>query len=124
MRPKSQTQVLSPDAPDLTLQSGREVRVTRDAGSGESLEVRGPGGEVELRVRLTDDGPVLRLEGPRIELSATDLLKLECRRFELDATEDVAIRSGGELTLDSVDDLRIHVSDADFKVKSRIIWLN
>ena len=124
MRPKPQSQVLSAEAPDLALESGREVRVRKDASGGETLEVRGPGGEVELRVALTADGPVLRLEGPRIELSATDLLKLECRRFELAATEDVSIKAGGELTLESVEEMRVHVSDADFKVKSRIIWLN
>ena len=129
MSAKPPSQVLeASEATELPLDSGRQLlvrpRVHEGAGGAESLEVRSPDGDVELRVLLTDDGPVLRFDGSCIELSATDLLKLECARFELDASESVAVRSGGGMTLDSVEEMRINVSDADFKVTSRIIWLN
>ena len=71
------------------LPSGRSVAV--QAGSqGEFLEVCAPGGEMELRIDFTPEGPVVRLHCARLELAAGDVA-MSCRSFDLRTTEDVRL---------------------------------
>jgi hypothetical protein len=89
------------------LPSGRTVTVRADGGT-EAIEIRSPGGEMELRIALTDRGPVLSLRGARLEIDAADAVAVNCRQFEVHAAEgvvltaagDVAIRSGGDTSID------------------------
>jgi hypothetical protein len=96
------------------LPSGRTVLVRVD-GRGEAIEVRSATGEMELRIALTDQGPVLSLRGARLEIDAADTVAVNCRRFEvrttggvmLDAAGDIALRSGAETQLRSAGDTYI-----------------
>ena len=45
----------------LYLDDGRQVRVVRD-GAIQALELRAASGQLELRIRMTEDGPVLSLD--------------------------------------------------------------
>lgn len=93
---------------DGTLPSGRKVQI-RVEDDGETLEVRSPTGEVEVGIRLTAEGPVLQLRGVRLEIDSTDTVAVNCRRFELNADEALALRSGAEISV---------ASDADIRVRS------
>jgi len=86
-----------PAAPRL-LPSGRSV-VVRVDGDGESLEVRTPGGEVEVLITLTAAGPLVRLSGARLELESPDSVSVRCRSFEVRAAE-VTVRAEADLRLD------------------------
>lgn len=96
------------------LPSGRTVVIRAD-GNGEAIEVRSAAGEMELRIALTDQGPVLSLRGARLEIDAADTVAVNCRQFEVRTTEgvvfdaagDVALRSGGETHLRSAGDTNI-----------------
>src|SRR4051812_44908532 len=81
-----------------SLPSGRSV-VLRIVGTNEELEVRSPSGETELRVVLTDQGPVLRLSGVRLELEAAETVSVRCRNFEVDASEEMRVRTQGDIHL-------------------------
>ena len=70
------------------LTSGRSV-VLRFEGARDELEVYSPTGDLELRIALTDAGPVLLLRACAVAL--------DCRSFEIHATEDVRLRAGGDV---------------------------
>src|SRR5947209_4642880 len=85
-------------ASDKLLPSGRSVRV-RVAGGTEELEVRSAQGEVEVRIVLTDAGPVVHLRAARLEMEAAETVAVRCRRFEVEATDAVAVASGGDVVV-------------------------
>jgi len=83
----------------LNLRHGRTVTV-EPAGRDEVLEVRSASGVVELRVKLTDDGVVLQLEGARISLKATESVDVECKNFNVSAHADMHLQAKGDVHVD------------------------
>src|SRR5262245_9319633 len=73
-------------AREQALPSGRSV-LLKLTGAAEELEVRSPQGDVEVRITLSDQGPVVHLRGARLELEAPDTIALNCRHLEVN-TED------------------------------------
>jgi phage gp45-like len=82
----------------LNLMHGRTLSVEA-AGADELVEIRESSGQVALRVKLTEDGVVLQLEGARISLKATESIDLDCKRLNVTAEDDVRIDSGGDMRL-------------------------
>src|SRR5713226_79956 len=80
----------------LNLRHGRTLTV-EPAGGDELLEVRDASGVVELRVKLTDDGVVLQLEGARISLKATESVDVECRTFTVNADAEMHLQAKGDV---------------------------
>jgi hypothetical protein len=107
---------------DRPLPSGRRLVVTA-ALEGEELEVRSPDGLAELRITLTDAGPVIRISGARLELDATDTVAIRGRRVEVEATEEAEVRTGGDLKLRSAGEMNLRASE-DVVVRGEIIRLN
>ncbi|HQU42525.1 MAG TPA: hypothetical protein PK867_06915, partial [Pirellulales bacterium] len=88
----------------------------------EELEVRSRGGDVEVRIALTDDGAVVTLRGGRLEIESTDSIALSCRRFELATTEGTALATAGE-TLITGQAMRVK-TERDIHMNGGIIHLN
>lgn len=87
----------------LQLARGRTLNV-----DGDLLEIHNALGTLELRVRLTDDGVVLQLEGARISLKADESIDLECKTFNVSADSDISIES----------------TAGDLKVRGQRVWIN
>lgn len=87
----------------MQLTRGRTLSV-----DGDLLEIHNAAGTLELRVRLTDDGVVLQLEGARISLKADESIDLECKTFNVAAESDINIES----------------TDGDLKVRGQRVWIN
>jgi hypothetical protein len=66
------------------LPSGRKL-VLRIGDAGEDVEIRSATGELDLRITLTDAGPVVSLRGARLELDAPDVA-VRCRDFNVQAS--------------------------------------
>ena len=77
--------------PMLELRHGRTISVL-PSGEADVLELRAGSGELELRLKLTEDGVVLQLEAARISLKAADSIDMESRTINLDASGDVRVR--------------------------------
>jgi hypothetical protein len=69
---------------ERALPSGRTL-VLRIGSAGEDVEIRSAAGELDLRITLTDKGPVVSLRGARLELDAADVA-FRCRDFDVQAT--------------------------------------
>jgi len=80
----------------VTLLSGRRYEL--EAGTErDQLTIRSSGGEVVLRVEVTDRGPVLSFSGAEVELSAARSLRLAARDVSIAAERDVELAAGGSL---------------------------
>ena len=110
------------DARTTYLRGGRTLSVSSGAGD-EVVEIRSPGGLVELRVRLTEDGPVLQLDGVKLEVKAAESVDIECQRFSVKASEKAEVTSGGDLEVRADKEMTIESAD-DLTVRGKIIHLN
>jgi phage baseplate assembly protein gpV len=87
----------------LELQRGRTL-VVEPSGDDDLIEIRAGSGTIELRLRLTDDGPVLELESVRLSLRAARSVDVETPELNVDADQitlagkaDVRIDAGGDV---------------------------
>jgi hypothetical protein len=80
----------------LDLQRGRTLLV-EPLGTDDLVEIRAPSGTVEIRLRITDDGPILELESVRLALRAKDAIDLEADQITLTGRADVRVDAGGDV---------------------------
>ncbi|HTN92101.1 MAG TPA: hypothetical protein VL242_50875 [Sorangium sp.] len=84
----------------VELPSGRVVEVrgaAGEAGEEERVTVRSASGEVELDVRFTPSGPVLRIRAAELELSSPGAVRVDCDRFHVRAEHGIVHETGGDL---------------------------
>jgi hypothetical protein len=81
----------------MVLGSGRVVEARRAPGAEDRLTIRAPSGEVELEVRMTPEGPVLRFRAADVELDATRDVRVSCDRFHVRAKSGIVEETGGDL---------------------------
>ena len=106
----------------LDLQNARTLTVT-PADKGELIEIHANGGQLELRIRLTPEGPVLQMESVRISLKAAENIDVNCKNFEVRASENVDLHSDGGMQLSGQADVKID-SAGNVIVKGEMIYLN
>ena len=106
---------------EVYLPGGRKLAV-RDEGADQLVEIRSASGMVELRVRLTEQGPVLQMESVRLQLKATEAVEIESKRVEIKGTEELALL-GGEVKVEGEQDVNVDAKGEVF-VRGTKIWLN
>jgi len=106
----------------LYLDEGRKLQVGRD-GNTQVVEIRAASGQVELRVKLTDEGPVLQMEAVKVAVTTEESFSIKCKTFEVESSQDTIIQTGGELKIKSEGELDID-SPEDVRIRGKIIWLN
>jgi uncharacterized protein (DUF2345 family) len=105
------------DEREVYLPGGRTLKV-----AGELVEIKSGSGLVELRIRLTDQGPVLQMESVRLELKASESIAIESKRVEIKGTEEVAV-SGKQVDVDAEEDINVE-GKGDVRVIGKMIHLN
>lgn len=106
----------------VSLKSGRVVALKVD-GTSEELEIRSPEGDLELRITLTADGPVVHLKTAKLQLEATDEVAVSCKKFSLHTTEGTSLETDGNMNLAAKGEMTTH-SDEDTKITGKMIYLN
>lgn len=97
---------LETNAQTLILRSGRAVE-TESRGEEDILRVRSQEGAYVLTIKLTAEGPVVRVEGGSLEVSAAKKLSLDCDELSVRAKQGATIELGGALKVEaSAIDLR------------------
>jgi hypothetical protein len=91
-------------------------------GGREELEVRSPQGDVEVRITLTDAGPVVSLRGARLELDSPDAVAVNCRKFEVNTQEGTELKSAGAVQI-AANEMNVNTTE-DIRLKGKIIHLN
>lgn len=110
-----------PPPEERKLPSGRNV-ILRTGDGLEEIELRAPDGELEARIAMTDQGPVVTLRGGRLELEATRELSLKCQSLAIEATDNARIVAGGALHLTGAE-ARIK-TEADIHLNGAFVRLN
>ena len=121
--PISEAQEPAPSTPTPArrLPSGRSV-VMRAVQGQEELEIRTAEGELEVRVTLTEAGPVIQLRGARLEVESPDAVAFHCRQFEVHAAERLDLQSGGDAGI-MARELRVK-TEGDVRIDGEVIRLN
>ena len=76
-----------------------------------------------MRIRLTPEGPVLQMESVRLSLKAAENVNVDCKNFEVRASEGVDVHSDGGMRLSGQADVRVD-SAGNVIVKGEMIYLN
>ncbi len=105
----------------IDLPSGRSISIRID--EEEEIEVFSPDGRLELKIRLTEEGPTLSLESGKLDLKASENISLKAKKVEIKAEEYVSLESGGKLKIDSEKQMDIR-STENVKVVGKLIYLN
>lgn len=106
---------------DRLLPSGRSV-VLKVTEGREELEVRSSSGDVEVRVTLTAEGPVVTLRGARLELESPETIAINCRKLEVHTSEATNLSSDGTTRIDSTE-VRMKTTE-DIHMNGAFIRLN
>jgi autotransporter translocation and assembly factor TamB len=106
----------------IELRQGRTLTID-SAGDDGLVEIRGPSGALELRIRTTEQGPVLELETLRLSLRAAESIDIDCDEFNVSAARSVGLSSNGEISLSGNADVRVD-ANGDVHVTGEMIYLN
>jgi hypothetical protein len=106
----------------LPMRQGRTLALV-PAGDDELVEVRAASGTLELRIRMTGEGPVLEMESVRLKLRAAESVDIEAKEFNVDAERSVGLSSQGEITLSGKADVRVD-AQGEVHVTGETIHLN
>ncbi len=110
--------------PDTTLPLQHERTLSHTAeGENDILEIHSPSGQVELRVKLTPEGPVLLMESVRLQLKATESIDVESKSFTVRTTESIDLHSDSTMHLTGQADIQVN-AQGDVVVKGEKIYLN
>ena len=101
------------DTREVYLRDGRKL-VLGETGANQLVEIRSESGQVEVRIELTDAGPVLRMESVKLELKAEQAIELESKR--------VAIKAG-EIKTESEESVEVDAK-GEVRVAGKMIYLN
>jgi hypothetical protein len=81
------------------------------AGAAETIEIRSQGGMLELRIRITDIGPVLEMEGIRLAVTAAESIEMKSRRVVVEAEESLTLASRGQAELLAQGTIQVRTSE-------------
>ena len=92
------------DERELYLRDGRKLVIKDEE---RIVEIKNPSGMLELRIKLTDEGPVLQMESVRMELKATESLEISSKRIDIVGTDiDIKAKESIDVVAEN-DDVRV-----------------
>ena len=106
---------------ELELSGGKKLTLA-STGDDELVEIRDASGMLQLRIRMTPEGPVLEMETVRLSLRASEGVDIETKEFNVNA-ERMDLRSEGEMTLSGNADVRVD-ANGEIRVTGEMIYLN
>ena len=106
----------------VRLYSGRRI-VAETAGKEDLIEIIDPEGAITVTIRMTEEGPVIGVQGARLELKSAETITLEAKKICITAEEETVLKSQGSLNINAAKKMDIH-SDDDIRVEGKLIHLN
>jgi phage gp45-like len=99
---------------EVYLSEGRTLTVKQESGA-DLVEIRGSSGTIEVRIRLTEHGPVLQMESARLQLRATEAVEIEAPKLDVRTTESITMETKGEIKVEA---------EGEIDIDGKKIWLN
>jgi hypothetical protein len=94
------------EAATLELHDGRTLTVVPN-DVDDLVEVRSGDGTLELRIRMTAEGPVLEMESVRLKLSAKESVDVETKDFNVNAQGDITVSGKADVHVDGAGEVRV-----------------
>jgi hypothetical protein len=107
---------------ELPLVGGRTLAVICN-DAGEEIQLCAPDGEVEVRIVVTENGPVLRMRAARLEVDGAEDVNFSCQRFAVHTTEATHLTTEGQLRLRSDEQVLIRAKE-ELDLKGRPVRTN
>jgi hypothetical protein len=105
---------------EVFLRDGKKL-VVSDQGSEQIVEIRNESGMLEVRIKLTDQGPVLQMEAARLSLKATESVDIQSQKVSVKA-EELAL-SANSIEVTSEADTKV-TANGEVRVVGKMIYLN
>ena len=86
------------DERQLYLRDGRKL-VVSEQGNDQLVEIRNESGMIEVRILLTEQGPVLQMESVKLSLKATESVEIESKQVAIKATEKIDVEAKGDVVV-------------------------
>jgi len=86
------------DEREVYLRDGRKL-VLAEQGGEQLVEIRNGAGMLEVRIRLTDDGPVLQMESAKLSLKASEAVEIESQKIAIRASETIDVTANGDVVV-------------------------
>lgn len=102
--------------------SGRTMSVS-SGPAGEQIEVRSPDGQLEIRIALTPQGPVLSVSGAKLEINAAESVSVNCRDLSINATNSLSLETAGSVGIQAAGDI-VAKSKGNTSIDAQVINLN
>jgi len=106
---------------EVYLKDGRKLTLSEQGGD-QLVEIRNESGLVEVRIKLTEEGPVLQMEAVRMQLKAAEQVEITSARVEINGTEQVAV-TGGKIEVEGEEDVTVDAK-GEVRVTGKMIYLN
>src|SRR5215475_608468 len=104
-RKKETETVEESDDRELYLRDGKKLIVS-EQGSDQLVEIRDAAGTLELRIKLTAEGPVLQMDSVRLQLKASESVAIESPRVAITGSEQLEL-AGGEVHVEGEQDVKV-----------------
>jgi hypothetical protein len=105
---------------EVFLRDGKKL-VVSDQGNEQIVEIRNESGMLEVRIKLTDQGPVLQMEAARLSLKATESVDIQSQKVSVKA-EELAL-SANSIEVTSEADTKV-TANGEVRVVGKMIYLN
>ena len=89
----------------------------------ETIHVFDPNEKLQVSITLTKNGPLVQLEGAKIQMKSASDIDVHCDNLRVHTNEDLHLNAGGELTIESTEELHINC-EMDIRMMGKVIWLN
>jgi hypothetical protein len=101
--------------------TGHRVVMVRQ-GEREEVQIRAKDGGLQLRIVLTEAGPVIQLQHAELEVHSLGTIRTRCQSFEVEA-EHIQLDSRADTTLQSGADLHLR-AEGECVARAGLIRLN
>jgi hypothetical protein len=105
---------------EVYLQGGRTLVVSQD-GDAQLVEIRSDSGMLEVRIALTEQGPVLQMQSVRLAIKASESVEIDSPKIAIRG--DQVEVSGGNVVLEAEDEVSVEAA-GDVRVVGKMIYLN
>jgi hypothetical protein len=95
----------------LALVAPPRAEATEATETIEAIEIRAESGKLELRIRITDAGPVLEMEGLRLAVTAAESIEFKSRRVVVEAEESLTMASRGQAQILAHDTIHVRTRE-------------
>ncbi|ACY18714.1 hypothetical protein [Haliangium ochraceum] len=93
-----------------SLRHGRSLSVVAK-GEDDTVEIRAEDGTMELRIRVTESGPVLEMQGIRLAMTAAESIEMKSKRVVVEAEESMTLASRGDGQILAQGPLKVRTSE-------------